>query len=104
MSEQIPRMKGSTLMYLVAMMILVLVVIIMLSYTGLVKFQPLKLNDEPLETRIARLENKTLVHDYYISGLFNSTVATQNFHKEVVTWHDSVEKRIQILNQTRGNK
>ena len=57
---------------------------------------------QELDQTILELQNQTKTLNLYSSALINSTIRQQLFNQDVVTWHDSVENRINILNKTGG--
>jgi hypothetical protein len=57
---------------------------------------------QELDKTILELQNQTKTLNYYTTALINSTLRQQLFNQDVVTWHDSVENRINILNKTGG--
>jgi len=57
---------------------------------------------QELDKTILELQNQTKTLNLYTSALINSTLRQQLFNQDVVTWHDSVENRINILNKTGG--
>ena len=57
-----------------------------------------------IDKRIQGLENRSQAYEYVFEYLLNNTRTTEQFKQNVIDWHDDIESRMVILNETKRNK
>lgn len=56
---------------------------------------------QDLNNQLNELKRGLLIHEQNIKLIANKTAEHESFNKEVISWAQTIEHKIQILNQTR---